>query len=67
MKQNTINTSVSRLKMFSASYNNNSGHFSADLKPNSSKKASWSLGGLWPTQHKRPITYLHALKTKKKK
>lgn len=66
MKQNTINKSVSRLKMFLVSYNDNIGHFSAGLKPNSLKQASWSLGGLWPTQHKQPITYLHAFLEKKK-
>lgn len=65
MKQNPMNKSVSKLKMFLASYNDNIGHFSAGYRPNSFKQASWSLGGLWPTQHKQPITYLHAFSEKK--
>lgn len=67
MKQNTFNESVSRPKLFFASYNDNIGHFFAGLKPNSFKQVSWNLGGLWLTQHKRPITYLHAFLEKKKK
>lgn len=56
-EQTPMNKWVWRLKVFLASYNDNIGHFSAGLKPNCFKQASWSLGGLWPTQL---ITYLDA-------
>lgn len=51
--------------MFLASYNDNIGHFSAGSEPKSFKQASWSLGGLWPPERKRVISYLHAFVEKK--